>query len=143
MIGYGNGKRRIEKIVESSNFKNNFKFLDKLDNQEIPFYLKRHNLFLLTSYYEGFGRVILEAMNFGLPCICTPCGGPEDLIKNGENGFIVNWNAKSVSSACLKMINDSDLYSRMSNCSLNKAYKKFNRKKLNEKIIDIFLRASE
>ena len=70
-------------------------------------FLKNH-LLLLTSFYEGFGRVILEAMNYGLPCISTASGGPEDLIINGKNGFITNFNSDSITKLCIKLIDNKD-----------------------------------
>ena len=58
--------------------------------KELTKYYQESNILLLTSFYEGFGRVILEAMNFGIPCITTNSEGPKDLIKNKINGYIVN-----------------------------------------------------
>lgn len=45
--------------------------------------------FVLTSLHEAFGLVILEAMRAGLPVISTDCGGPRDLVRDGETGFLV------------------------------------------------------
>jgi len=44
---------------------------------------------LLTSNKEGFGMPVLEAMACGCVVISTRCGGPEDIIEDGVNGFIV------------------------------------------------------
>lgn len=52
------------------------------------------SLFVLTSDYEGMPNALMEAMAIGVPCISTDCkpGGARDLIKNGENGWIVPRN---------------------------------------------------
>jgi len=42
-----------------------------------------------TVATEGFGRVILEAMQLGVPIIATDCGGPRELVVDGETGFLV------------------------------------------------------
>ena len=50
-------------------------------------------LYLLTSDYEGMPNALMEAMAVGLPCIATDCPtGPADLIKNKENGLLIQMN---------------------------------------------------
>lgn len=48
-----------------------------------------HGLFLFTSYFEGFGKVFLEAMSRGLCVVATRVGGAADVIVDGENGLLV------------------------------------------------------
>jgi glycosyltransferase involved in cell wall biosynthesis len=49
----------------------------------------RSLVWFLGSYSEGFGLPVLEAMACGCAVVSTSCGGPQDIIKNGENGFLV------------------------------------------------------
>lgn len=51
--------------------------------------IKQADLLLLTSNYEGFGMVLVEAIARGIPCISSNCPvGPEDIIKDGINGLL-------------------------------------------------------
>lgn len=44
---------------------------------------------VLTSNYEGFPMVLVEAMGHGVPCVSSNClTGPDDIIKSGSNGFL-------------------------------------------------------
>ncbi|WKB35260.1 glycosyltransferase [Terrilactibacillus sp. S3-3] len=43
---------------------------------------------VLSSDYEGFGLVVVEALARGLPVISTACGGPNETIKEGVNGWL-------------------------------------------------------
>lgn len=45
---------------------------------------------ILPSRVEGFGMVLIEAMECGTPCIATKCEGPIDIIDNGKNGYLIN-----------------------------------------------------
>lgn len=57
--------------------------------QDVRPYLKAANAFVLPSYREGFGMVLIEAGSMGLPCITTNITGCNEIIIPGENGAIV------------------------------------------------------
>lgn len=59
-------------------------------SNDIAKYYRQASCFVLSSEYEGFPMVILEAQSFGLPVISFDCKtGPKDLIQNNKTGFLV------------------------------------------------------
>ena len=81
------------------------------------------SLFLLTSRFEGFGLVLAEAMQCGVPCVSFDCPhGPADIIDNGKNGMLVeNGNIEAFADAVLKLIDDEELRTRMGKAAIEKA----------------------
>lgn len=53
--------------------------------------LKGAEAFVLSSRWEGFGNVIVEALALGIPVVSTDCnGGPKEILENGKHGLLVN-----------------------------------------------------
>lgn len=69
----------------------------------------------LSSRYEGLPMVLLEAQAAGLPIVSFACKcGPRDIIKDGENGFLVNeGEVKELASSLLKVIQNTPLRKNM------------------------------
>jgi glycosyltransferase involved in cell wall biosynthesis len=70
----------------------------------------RSKVWIMASRSEGFSLPILEAMACGCSVVATDCGGPKDIIKNGENGFLTE--VGNVGQICEKvklLMNDDAL----------------------------------
>jgi glycosyltransferase involved in cell wall biosynthesis len=68
---------------------------------------REHDIFVSPSSYEGFGMVVLEAMSQRLPVIATPVGCAASLIRDGENGVIVQPRfAPAIAAAVVRLFSD-------------------------------------
>lgn len=65
------------------------------------------DMFALVSDREGMSNSMIEAMCLGLPCICTKVSGAIDLIKNRENGLLINVGDVNSLVDCMTFIADN------------------------------------
>lgn len=79
------------------------------------------SVFVLSSRFEGFGMVIIEAMACGLPVVSFDCPwGPRSIIMDGEDGLLAeNGNVSALAERLLKVINDDSLRHQMSVAAAN------------------------
>ena len=88
IIGEGPEKEKLQSLARRLGIDKRVLFLGYQDN---PFqYMARARALVLSSIWEGFGRVIVEAMACGRPVISTSCPvGPDELVENEVTGFLV------------------------------------------------------
>lgn len=67
----------------------NWKFFGHINHYELPGYLSRCDVGVMPSVQDGFGMVVPQMMGCGLPVIASTNTAGEDVIEDGENGFIV------------------------------------------------------
>jgi len=90
----------------------------------IAAYYENADIFCLSSRYEGFGLVLLEAMAFGLPVVSTDCEtGPKEIIRDGLNGLLVaTGNPQALTNALLRLIEDESLSDHLASQGRRDAY---------------------
>ena len=65
------------------------RWIPSLPHLEVIEEIRRHDVMVFPSLFEGFGLVILEAMSQGVPVIATPHTAAADLLHDGDDGFLV------------------------------------------------------
>lgn len=122
IVGDGKDREELKRIVDRLNLNRYIQFVGKVPNERIPEYMARSDIFVLPSLSEGLPVVVLEAMASGLPIIATNVGGLPDIIKNGENGFLVKpKNSKEIAEKILVVLKNDELKKKMSNNNKQKA----------------------
>tara|TARA_B110000238_G_scaffold201211_1_gene256251 strand:+ start:2261 stop:3376 length:1116 start_codon:yes stop_codon:yes gene_type:complete len=87
IIGKGNQKKLL--IKKTQHIKN-IKVINW--KKDIKNDFLKSNLFILNSFYEGLPNVLIDAVNYEIPCISTDVSGARDILINGKGGYIVPIN---------------------------------------------------
>ena len=108
IFGKGSCEGELRKLISSYHLENRIKILPPTNNIYSEYL--NSDFYVLTSYHEGLGMVLLEAMACGIPCVSFDCDyGPKEVIDDRNTGLLVeNGNVKKLSQSILWMIEHHD-----------------------------------
>ena len=111
LYGFGNLKSFILDFTKKHFLQNSIFLKGVVPNEMINNVLIENDLFVLPSYKESFGVVIIEALASGLPVISTNCGGPETIVTNKELGEIIEpGNPELLKNTIIKVFKNYSSY---------------------------------
>jgi glycosyltransferase involved in cell wall biosynthesis len=102
----GDGPRRAdwESLSHSLGLQQRVDFVGWVDDEQLRKNYDAADIFVLPSRHEGMPNVVLEAMACGLPVIATGIAGSEELVVDGQTGFLVPVDDPSALAAALKTL---------------------------------------
>lgn len=119
LVGDGPDYLMLSKQIEEAGL-NDYVILAGLQSNPYPF-IRRADLYVQTSRYEGFGLTITEAKILRKPIVTTNFPSAYNQIIDGENGLIVEMTPEAISDAIFKILNNQDLAKQM--IEANRRYK--------------------
>lgn len=139
IVGDGPDKAKVDRLIENYGLENNIEIIP-CTNKIIEQYLDA-SIFVSSSRWEGFGLVITEAMECGLPVIAFENTGPKEIINYpGENGILVpRENTKLFADNVLHLIKNPEEVKRLSKNSIERA-KDFKVEKIVEEWEDVIVK---
>jgi glycosyltransferase involved in cell wall biosynthesis len=98
------------------------RWIESLPRESILAEMRRHDVLLFPSLFEGFGLVVTEALSQGMPVITTPNTCGPDVLTEGEDGFIVPIRDPQAIAEKLELLHrDRERLNAMSEAALKKA----------------------
>jgi glycosyltransferase involved in cell wall biosynthesis len=121
IYGEGSQRRRLEQLIQSLGLAEAVK-LHKVTAHPSQA-MQSAQIFVLSSRYEGFGNVIVEALNCGLAVISTRCpSGPDEIIEDGISGLLVeNESVDAIASAMARLARDGALRQQISEAGVRRS----------------------
>lgn len=111
IIGDGPERDKMEEYIKENNLSKDVTLHGFRNKDYIDDILHNSSIYLMTSYTESFGIVLIEAMSHGVPCVAFDSAeGARELIDHGENGFLVkDRDFSKYINRVFKLIDDKSL----------------------------------
>jgi len=111
IIGEGEGRGKLEKMIEENQLQDHFLLLGLKEN---PYpYIREADIYVQPSRFEGKSIAIDEAKILHKPIVVTNFSTAKDQIKNEENGLIIDMDAHSLSEGIKKLIHNEELRNKL------------------------------
>ncbi len=121
--GKGPEESNLKTLAEDLDIKNQVHFPGMLSRKQVIDVMKNSHAFVLSSHFETFGVVLVEALALGRPVIATKCGGPESIV-TPQDGYLVPPNEVNLLAEAMR--------------SMYEEYCSFDQQKIRERCLDRF-----
>ena len=90
IVGDGPCRADLKQRVQTSGMTQRVRFTGTIPQSDVSGWITASNVLCLPSRNEGTPNVVVEALASGVPVVATRVGGVPDLVRDGENGYLVN-----------------------------------------------------
>ena len=116
VVGDGPQREELEVIVRQEGMEKQVKWMGWVDYNSLGYFFNSSDVFVFPTFEDTWGLVVLEAMSFAKPVVCSELAGAMEMVKKGENGFTFNPardKPEELSEIIRKFIDDPNLIQRM------------------------------
>jgi glycosyltransferase involved in cell wall biosynthesis len=111
--GDGPTRPMLEQLAKMLGIEEKVSFIGKLSRADVVAALAEADVFVLSSKFETFGVVVVEALAMGVPVIATRCGGPEDIIEKGDGLLVPVDDVNALANAMIRLVQSSPTANRL------------------------------
>jgi glycosyltransferase involved in cell wall biosynthesis len=111
---------------------------------DIPQLMESFDLYTMPSWEEPFGMVFLEAMALGKPVVAWKLAGPEEIVINGETGFLVQPKAhQELGEAILTLARDAEMRQRFGQAGRRRVEERFSSQRMCADVLALYRQLAE
>lgn len=110
----GSLRRELREYLQRHNCLNKVAFHDRVEKEELIAYYQQSDITVVPSFYESLGFVCLEAMACGKAVIASKAGGLQEIIRDGQNGFLIHaGDSEGLAQKIIALCENADLRNRL------------------------------
>jgi glycosyltransferase involved in cell wall biosynthesis len=113
-------------------------FTGRVDHSDLPAYYQLADMYVHSSRYEGFGKVLVEALAAGTPVVATRGDGPQDVVRDGETGLLTDHTAEALAAAIHTLLDDPDRARTMGIAGQRDVLERFDYERQLDRIVESF-----
>ena len=102
----GDETEPLEKLADDLGIRRHVTWTGWLNEDELPNYYQKLDIFVIPSTQEGLNIAGLQAMATAVPIVSTRCGGPEDYVIEGKTGALISFDSNEMAAAILNITED-------------------------------------
>jgi len=112
--------------------------------EDVRPYLAAMDVYMMSSIFEGLPIALLEAMAMKCPPVCTAVGGIPEIVKHGENGFLVEpRQPEALAAAVAGLLSSTDSRQRCGTAARSTVQARFSMARMSAELEQIYLRVLE
>ena len=108
--GDGVERARLEALAHDEGVSDRVRFLGTLSRDEVVKAVSEADAFVLSSTFETFGVVAIEALALGTPVVATRCGGPESIVRPQDGILVATDDVDALASGMKRLRTNHDQY---------------------------------
>ncbi len=136
ICGDGPELENLKGLAKSLKISNQVEFTGALSREQVREKMALSNVFVLSSRYETFGVVVIEALALGLPVIATRCGGPESIVRKEDGILVPVGDVTTLGQAMRAVYENSKKYDKFQ--IRESCRERFSEKSITKKLIEIY-----
>ncbi len=138
IAGDGEGRAALEELAAQHGVSDAVHFTGAVDDAELARLYRRADVFALPSEGEGFGLVLAEAMQFGLPCVASTLDAGSEVVEHGLTGLVVDpRDAPALLDALVTLLSDADLRRRLGEAGRRRVEGRFSLPQFEQRLLQV------
>jgi glycosyltransferase involved in cell wall biosynthesis len=114
VVGRGAMEQELKSFCHDENIQDYVKWVGWVDYSSLGVYFRNADIFVFPSLEDTWGMVVLEAMAFGKPILCSKCAGASEMVVQEQNGYLFDPHHPETLTEVMKLfIKDPNLISSM------------------------------
>lgn len=138
IAGEGPDRSRLEKIIKDNGLEGRAALLGSIPREKLFSEISAAHIFALLSTFESFSFQLVEAMHVGTPVIVGHIGNLAEIVKDGEDGVLIDPTNEDEFAAAVKRIDSDPTYAARISENAKKKATQFSVEKTLEKLVNLF-----